>query len=100
MATNNFKQTTGGDVALWQHQGHDLAERQWEELVPRHDLFLSVRGSVRCLAQWHFVGSQRPRGPLECCLRGQGVDHRSHAEALQGEVFGPSREFVHCHTML
>ncbi len=42
-------QTTGEDAVMRQHQGDELAERQRERTVLRHDLFPPVQGSVRCL---------------------------------------------------
>lgn len=53
MATNN-------DVAMSEHQGHDLAECQGAGTLLRNDLLPAVQKSVRCLAQRHLIRSQLP----------------------------------------
>jgi len=73
---------TGNDAAMWEHQGDDLAERQREGPVLRNDLPSTVQGSIWCLTPLHLIRPQRPGGAQECRLWDEGVDHRTHAEAL------------------
>ena len=63
---------------MWEHQGHDLAERQRERPVLRNDLIPTVQGSGRCLAQRHLVRSQRPVGAHESRFEDEGMDQLPH----------------------
>jgi len=42
-------------AAMREHQGDGLAEPQREGPILRHDLFSAIQGSIRCVAQRHFV---------------------------------------------
>ena len=39
---------------MFEHQGHDLAERERKGTLLRNDLFPTVQRSVRCLVQRHL----------------------------------------------
>lgn len=42
-------------IAMRPHQSHNLGEHQREWTVLRDDLFTTVQGSVRHVAQWHLI---------------------------------------------